>query len=141
MKYLILITSIIIGSLNLSFAAISYGTAPELAPPVEKNVKKKKPHIKKRLFKKKRKPNKTDSKGKVTWLIIAGIICAITALIFTLIAIWTYVSTGFIFGWFLGVVVFFGALAITSFILASVYTKNVGVRGTQRGRNQGKATY
>lgn len=141
MKYLILIISLLIGNLNPSFAGRSYISASEIAPPVEKNVKKKQKRVKRMLFKKKRKPNRVSSKGKVTWLIIAGVICAIAAVAFAVIAVLTFISTGLVFDWFIGVVCFFTALTIISFVMAAIYTKNVGVRKSGDGKNEGKATY
>lgn len=141
MKYLILIFSIIFSSLTPSLGGISYGTTSALSYPTEKNVKKKGKTSKKKFFKKKRKPNKLDSKGKVRWLMVVGIIGAIIALAFVVIGLWFAISVGFLSTWFIFMFSFFGSIAITSFILASIYSKNVGVRGTGRGRNQGKATY
>jgi len=132
MKHLILIISILIGSISPSFGRVSYG----IAPSIENNIKKKQRGVKRGLFKQKRKPNKTDSKSKVTWLMIAGIICTAISLVFVLLMILFYISTGLIGG-----LLFFGGLAIISFILASIYSKNVGVRGGRGGQNQGKATY
>lgn len=141
MKYLILIVSLLIGNLNLSFAGVSYGTASELSHPVEKNVKKKQQRVKKRFFKKKRKPNSVNSKGKVVWLMVVGVIFSIIALGFLLVGIWFAIFGGFASTWFISVFAFFASIAIVSFILASIYSKNVGVRKTGRGPNEGKATY
>lgn len=141
MRYLILILSILIFNLNPAFAAVSYNTNLNTTPPIERGFKNKQKRNKKRFLKNKRKPNKSTSKGKVTWLMIAGIICAVTALIFLLMGIGIFIGTGYLYLWFLGVFGFFGALAISSFILAVIYSKNVGVRGGRGGQNQGKATY
>jgi len=141
MKYLILIMTLLIGNLNLSFAGVSYEAPSELSPPVEKNIKKKQKRVKRKLFRQKRKPNKITSKGRVTWLMIGGIICAIVALIFVAITIWFLLSAGFVFDFLIGVIAFFAALAIISFIMASVYSKNVGVREEKGGQNEGKASY
>ena len=141
MKYLILILSLLIGSLNPSFAGVSYVTSSELSPPVEKNIKKQQKRVKRKLFKKKRKPNSVGSKGRVTWLMIGGVICAVIALFFLVIGLWFAIFGGFVSSWFVSAFAIFGGLAITSFILASVYSKNVGVRGNSRGQNEGKATY
>ncbi|CAA6829258.1 MAG: Unknown protein [uncultured Aureispira sp.] len=141
MKYLILTLSLLIGSLNPSFAGVSYVTSSELSPPVEKTIKKKQKRVKRKLFKQKRKPNKVRSKGRVTLLMIAGVGCAILSLIFLAITIFFFISTGLVFDVLIALTVFFAVLTIISFIMASVYSKNVGVRGEQGGQNGGKATY
>jgi hypothetical protein len=154
MKFLCLIFIIVFTSIVPSFAGISsYSSSVELSPPpvekvkpVEKNKKKKKRFNKKNKFKKhlQKHPNKIHSKKKVITLYIAGFICltvniaawVITAIYFFAFAAIIVAEAFFYLG------LFFAVLAITSFILASIYSKNRGVRSKKKkGSNKGKATY
>lgn len=140
MKYLILIISFLITSLSPSLAAVSYHSI-EQPPPLEKVQKKKR--LRKRLYKKRKHPQKTAGDAKVVWSIIIGCLFATLSLASWIAAIWIFVLWGSVSGALVVLGFIFAGLAIPLFILASIYSKNRGIRDKKKrwGKNEGKATY